>query len=366
MVEFLNLKAINNRYRNELHLALDQVLDSGWFILGKSCKEFEESFAKYCGTSHAIGVANGLDALFLSLLANGLKAGDEVLVPSNTYIATWLAATHLNAKVIPVEPDIKTYNIDPELIESLITKKTKAIIPVHLYGNVSDIDKISVIAKKHNIFVLEDASQAHGAQLGSRKVGQLGDAAAFSLYPGKNLGALGDGGIITTNNSNYAKEISMLRNYGSSKKYYNEVIGYNSRLDELQAAFLLVKLKRLDQDNQRRSEIADAYNYAFKEIDELILPHTPNNTSPVWHIYALRHKNRDRLVKQLEAEGVGTMIHYPVPPHAQKAYSSLNLKYDSFPIANEIHETIFSLPISPVMTDPEVNFVISKVLNLIK
>jgi dTDP-4-amino-4,6-dideoxygalactose transaminase len=366
MVEFLNLKAINHRYRKELHLALDQVLDSGWFILGKSCKAFEESFAEYCGTSHAIGVANGLDALFLCLLAHGIKNGDEVLVPSNTYIATWLAATHLNAKVIPVEPDIKTYNIDPKLIESLITKKTKAIIPVHLYGNVSDIDEISSIVKKYNIFMLEDASQSHGAKLGSRKVGQLGDAAAFSLYPGKNLGALGDAGIITTNDSNYAKEISMLRNYGSSKKYYNEVIGYNSRLDELQAAFLLVKLKRLDQDNQRRSEIADAYNQAFKDIDGLILPRTTNNTTPVWHIYALRHKNRDHLVKLLESEGVGTMIHYPVPPHAQKAYSALNVKNDSLPIANEIHETIFSLPISPVMTDSEVNFVISKVLNLIK
>lgn len=361
MIPFLNLHEINARHREELHKALDQVIDSGWFILGKQCQQFEEEFAGYCGTNYAIGVANGLEALFLSLLAYGIKAGDEVIVPSNTYIATWLAATHIGATVVPIEPDILTYNIDPTLIERAITPRTKAIIPVHLYGNVASMDAICEISKKHKLFILEDGSQAHGAELNSKKVGQLGDAAAFSLYPGKNLGALGDGGIITTNNEALARELTTLRNYGSNKKYHNEIIGYNSRLDELQAAFLMVKLRRLDQDNQRRVEIAEAYNQAFKEINSLVLPQITNNSKSVWHLYTIRCQNRTEVTEQLNARGVATMIHYPIPPHAQNAYEHLNFERQAFPIANEIHKTIFSLPISPVMSDNDVQQVINAV-----
>lgn len=361
MIPFLNLHEINARHREELHKALDHVIDSGWFILGKQCQQFEEEFARYCGTNYAIGVANGLEALFLSLLAHGIKAGDEVIVPSNTYIATWLAVTHIGATVVPIEPDILTYNIDPRLIERAITPRTKAIIPVHLYGNVASMDAICEISKKHKLFILEDGSQAHGAELNSKKVGQLGDAAAFSLYPGKNLGALGDGGIITTNDEALARELTTLRNYGSNKKYHNEIIGYNSRLDELQAAFLMVKLRCLDQDNQRRVEIAEAYNQAFKEINSLILPQITNNSKPVWHLYTIRCQNRTEVTGRLNAKGIATMIHYPIPPHAQKAYEHLNFTNHAFPIANEIHRTVFSLPISPVMSDKDVQQVINAV-----
>ncbi len=357
-IPFLDLKAINLRHRNDLHRALDEVLDSGWLILGKQTSDFETEFANFCGAKFGIGVANGLDALTLVLRAWGIGPGDEVIVPSNTYIATWLAVTHNGATPVPVEPRINTYNINPELIKKAITSKTKAIIPVHLYGQAAEMDAINKLAKEFDLKVLEDGSQAQGASYKSKKVGSLGDAAGISLYPGKNLGALGDGGIITTNDEKLAEKLRSLRNYGSHVKYKNDLIGFNSRLDELQSAFLKIKLKSLDQDNERRKQIAKLYLHGLSN-SGLLLPSEINESDSVWHLFVVAHPQRDRLSKLLQDQGIGTLIHYPIPPHLQESYKHLNLKEGAFPIAETIHQQVLSLPISPVMTDEDVQKVIS-------
>ncbi len=362
MIQFLDLKAINLRQKKEFHQALDRVLDSGWLILGKEVELFEKEFAHYCDTKFCIGVANGLEALYLTLKAWDIGPGDEVIIPSNTYIATWLAVSQTGARPIPVEPNIYSYNLDPALIEGAITSRTKAIIPVHLYGQSADMELIMAIAKGNNLKVLEDAAQAHGATYQDKKVGGLGDAAAFSFYPGKNLGALGDGGAITTNDLMLARKLSILRNYGSEVKYHNLLKGFNSRLDEIQAAFLRIKLGLLDADNYRRKEIAVKYTNAFKDLSCVTPPPFSESGENSWHLYVIRHPNRDLLIKHLTDLGVGVMIHYPFPPHLQPAYSELNFPAGSFPVAEEIHKTCISLPISPVMTESEIDKVISSVL----
>lgn len=349
-IPFLDLKAINLRQRDEFHKALDKVLDSGWLILGEECKTFEQEFAEYCGVRYCVGVANGLEALHLVLHAWNIGPGDEVIVPSNTYIATWLAVSYTGAIPVPVEPDIKTYNLDPVLVEAAITPKTKAIIPVHLYGQTADMSAISALAEKHGIKVLEDAAQSHGAKHLGRKSGSLGDAAAFSFYPGKNLGALGDGGAVTTNDPDLAQKLVTLRNYGSQIKYHNEMIGFNSRLDELQAAFLRAKLPLLDRDNQHRTNVAEVYQQGLNGIEGVTLPSISKDGNSAWHLYVIRHPQRDRLVEHLVKQGVGTMIHYPIPPHLQPAYASLGKKQGDFPIAEKIHSEILSLPIGPTIS----------------
>jgi dTDP-4-amino-4,6-dideoxygalactose transaminase len=360
MIPFLDLRAINAAHDYELKKAFERVLNSGWYILGKEVKSFENSFAEYCNTEHAIGVSNGLDALHLILRAYGIGAGDEVLVPSNTYIATWLAATYSGAKPVPVEPDALTFNIDPARIEAAITPRTRAIIPVHLYGQPCDMDAILEIAERHGLKVIEDAAQAHGALYHGRKVGSLGHAAGFSFYPGKNLGALGDAGAITTNDAELAEKLRMLVNYGSKVKYLNEVKGFNSRLDELQAALLSVKLPHLDAETARRREIAAAYDNGLAGLD-LRLPTVMAGCSSVWHLYVIRHARRNELQQALSERGVATMIHYPIPPHLQAAYSELGYREGDFPVAEEIHQQVLSLPIGPTMTDDQVSEVIAAV-----
>jgi dTDP-4-amino-4,6-dideoxygalactose transaminase len=364
MIEFLNLKEINKRNSKEFLNSLEDVLNSGWFILGKSVTKFEEDFAAFCGTKHCIGVANGLDALILILEAykemGFFKEGDEVIVPSNTYIASILAISKANLVPILVEPILDTYLLDPNLIEQKVTSKTKAILPVHLYGRLCNMDVINAIAKKYSLKVIEDSAQSHGAIQNSKRSGNLGDASGFSFYPGKNLGALGDGGAITTNNDELAITIKALRNYGSQVKYQNIYKGINSRLDELQAAFLSVKLTLLDQDNQFRRAIADYYIKHIKN-EKIILPYGTdidivNNKEHVWHIFAVRANDRNNLQQYLAANGVQTVIHYPIPPHKQTAYKELEGK--AFPISEQIHDQIISLPISPIMSQAEVEKVV--------
>lgn len=351
-IQFLDLKAPHIELRQQLEAALERVLDSGWYIQGNEVKQFEKEFAEYCEADHCIGVGNGLDALHLILRAYDIGVGDEVIVPSNTYIATWLAASYAGATPIPVEPDVRTYNIDPALIEAAITTNTKAIIAVHLYGQPADMDAINAIAKKHNLKVIEDAAQAHGARYKGRRVGTLGDAAGFSFYPGKNLGAIGDGGAVTTNDAELAKKIRILGNYGSQVKYHNEVKGYNSRLDELQAAFLRAKLQTLDAWNMRRKVIAADYLRELSDCN-LVLPFVPEWADPVWHLFVVRSAKRDVLQKKLGEMEVGTMIHYPIPPHLQPAYAELNYKQGDFLIAECIAKEVLSLPIGPQMTDEQ-------------
>jgi dTDP-4-amino-4,6-dideoxygalactose transaminase len=345
-IPFLDLTAPHNDLRDEMRDAFERVLNSGWYVLGAEVNKFEREFAEYCQADHCVGVGNGLDALHLILRAYDIGDGDEVIVPSNTYIATWLAVSYSGAKPIPVEPDCKTYNINPKLIESSITERTKAIIAVHLYGQPADMDEINAIAKKYNLKVIEDAAQAHGAKYKGRSVGSLSDAAGFSFYPGKNLGAIGDGGAVTTNNASLADRIRMLSNYGSKIKYHNEVKGYNSRLDELQAAFLRAKLPVLDEWNRRRQFIATMY-LSQLGVDNLTLPYVPDWAEPVWHLFVVRCHQRDTLQKQLSNAGIGTIIHYPIPPHLQPAYSELGYAPGTFPISEAIHREILSLPMGP-------------------
>jgi dTDP-4-amino-4,6-dideoxygalactose transaminase len=361
MIPFLDLKAINLRQKEQFHEALDRVLDSGWLILGKEVEAFEQEFADYCNAKFCIGVANGLEALHLTLKAWGIGAGDEVIVPSNTYIATWLAVSQTGATPIPVEPNIHSYNLDPTLIERAITSRTKAIIPVHLYGQSADVGPIMDIAKRNNLKVLEDAAQAHGATYQGKKVGGLGDAGAFSFYPGKNLGGLGDGGAITTNDPELAKNLRILRNYGSRMKYQNEVQGYNSRLDELQSAFLLEKLLLLDADNAHRARIANYYCDGLKGLNGLITPANVSGGNHVWHLYVVRHPKRNQLQITLADLGIGTMIHYPIPPHLQEAYKCLNLQKGKLPISEKIHDEVLSLPMGPTMTLSDADKVINAV-----
>ena len=355
MIKFLDLYKINERFRPELNKRINQVLDSGWYLQGKENENFCNNFAKFCGTEYALGVANGLDALRLIIKAHDFSSGDEIIVPANTYIATILAITDNGCTPILVEPDINTYNINPDLIEQKITPKTKAIMVVHLYGQAVQMQKIWELAQKYNLKVFEDCAQAHGAYYHSRRIGNLSDAGAFSFYPGKNLGCFGDGGAITTNNKDLYEKIKALANYGSDKKYHNLYKGLNSRLDEIQAAILDTKLPFLDADNNRRREIATYYRDNIKN-PNIILPQTYDEQAAVWHVFAVRTLKRDAFQKYLSEHEIQTIIHYPVPPHKQPAYREWNNL--SFPITEEIHDTIISLPISPVMTDDEVEKVV--------
>lgn len=368
MIPFLDLKSINLRHQESFRKALDAVLDSGWLILGNQTEAFESEFARYCEVDHCVGVANGLDALHLVLKAWNIGAGDEVIVPSNTYIATWLAVSQTGATPVPVEPDLTTYNIDPQKVEAEITSRTRAIIPVHLYGQPADMAPIMEIANRHGLKVLEDAAQGHGAKYNGQRTGSLGHAAAFSFYPGKNLGALGDGGAITTNDLDLANKLRVLRNYGSRIKYQNEVQGYNSRLDEVQSAFLRAKLPLLDADNAHRAKIANRYLAGFDGVIGLTLPKLVEGCDHVWHLFVVRHPQRDRLQKRLTELGVGTMIHYPVPPHLQPAYKNLGLTEGAFSISECAHREVLSLPMGPTLTmmeaDEVIELVIKAVLNL--
>ena len=364
-VPFLDLKSPYIELKDELDAAYRRVMESGWYILGQEVEAFEAEFASYCESSHCIGVANGLDALHLIVRAYGIGPGDEVIVPSNTYIATWLAVTHAGATPVPVEPHDRTYNIDPTKIEQAITPKTKAIMVVHLYGQTADMDPINAIAGKHGLKVIEDCAQAHGARYKGRRAGSLGDAAGFSFYPGKNLGAIGDGGAVTTDDDELAERIKVLRNYGSQIKYQNDVVGFNSRLDELQAAFLRVKLAKLDEWNERRKQIAAKYLDQLKSNTDLVLPFVPDWADPVWHLFVVRVQNREELQKQLAEAGIGTMIHYPISPHLQKAYAELGYVKGRFPIAEIIHDEVLSLPMGPSMPSAHVAIVTEAVNRLV-
>jgi dTDP-4-amino-4,6-dideoxygalactose transaminase len=356
----------------ELDEAYARFMKSGWYILGREVESFEQEYAAYCGTQYCVGVGNCLDAMHLVLRAWDIGPGDEVIVPSNTYIATWLAISHAGATPVPVEPDVRTYNLNPALIEAAITPRTKAIMPVHLYGQPADMDPIMAIAERHGLKVLEDAAQAQGARYQGRCTGSLGDAAGHSFYPTKNLGAFGDAGAVTTNDAALAEKVRRLRNYGSKKRYYNEVVGYNSRLDELQAAFLRVKLRHLDEWNGRRAKVAKFYLDALKTESpdtssglrppspqcgegkletgnrkpEITLPYAPSWAMPVWHQFVIRHPQRDALQKKLTEAGIGTLIHYPVPPHLSGAYKNLS-SAGALPIAEQLAHTVLSLPIGP-------------------
>jgi len=359
MIKFLDLYKINERYRTEIDTRIKQVIDSGWYLLGKQDEQFENNFATFCDVKHCIGCANGLDALNLIIRAYDFKNGDEIIVPANTYIASILSISENGCTPVLVEPDINTYNINPDLIEEKITSKTKAIMVVHLYGQAVQMDKIWEVANKYNLKVIEDSAQAHGAMYKGKRTGALGDASGFSFYPGKNLGCMGDGGCITTNDNELAQKIRALRNYGSHKKYCNLYKGVNSRLDEIQAGILDVKLPYLEEDNAKRREIAKYYLNNIKN-EKIILRNSYDDLANVWHVFPIRTKNRDELQEYLENNDIQTLIHYPTPPHKQEAYKELNNL--SFPITEEIHHTILSLPISPVMTDGEVKEVV-RVIN---
>nr|WP_155757642.1 DegT/DnrJ/EryC1/StrS family aminotransferase [Acinetobacter schindleri] len=363
-MSFLDLKNINQQYRNELIEACSRVIDSGWYIDGKELESFEKNFAEYCGTRFAIGVANGLDALILTLRAwkelGKLKDGDEVIVPSNTYIASILAISANDLVPVLVEPDVATYNLCPKQTEAAITAKTRAILPVHLYGQLADMPAIMAVAQRHNLLVLEDSAQAHGAELNGKKAGNWGDASGFSFYPGKNLGALGDAGAVTTNDAELATMLKALRNYGSHEKYKNLVPGVNSRLDEIQAAMLDVKLKYLDQETQHRRHIASLYLNGIK--NPLIqLPLNGINAESfeqhVWHLFVIRTDRREALQKYLADAGIQTLIHYPIPPHKQQAYKEWN--HLNFPISEQIHSQVLSLPMGPTLSIADVERIIA-------
>ncbi|QPA30698.1 DegT/DnrJ/EryC1/StrS family aminotransferase [Thermaerobacillus caldiproteolyticus] len=358
-IPFLNLLQINERFREEINEAISRVLDSGWYILGKEVESFEKEFANYCGVKHCITVGNGLDALSLILKAMEFEEGSEIIVPANTYIATILAISANRLRPVLVEPDLDSYNIDPSLIESHITEKTKAIMVVHLYGQTANMKPIQEIANKHGLKIIEDAAQAHGALYNGKRVGNLGDAAGFSFFPGKNLGALGDGGAITTNDDELAHKLRAYRNYGSHIKYVNDVKGVNSRLDEIQAAILRVKLKYLDEDNQKRRNVA---NYYIENIKNplLSLPKIKNGDplSHVWHLFVIRTEERERLQKYLLEKGINTLIHYPIPPHNQKAY--MELQNLSLEITEKIHREVISIPISPILTMEDRKYIVEQ------
>lgn len=359
MIKFLDLHKINQRFKSEIDLAIREVLESGWYLLGEKNKAFEENFAKYCETKFSIGCANGLDALHLAIRAYDFPKDSEIIVPANTYIASILAISNCGLKPILVEPNLETYNIDADLIEAKITEKTKAIVVVHLYGQAVEMEKIWELAKKYNLKIIEDCAQAHGAIYQGKKVGNLGDIGCFSFYPGKNLGALGDGGSITTNDEEVAIKIRAIANYGSLIKYENIYKGLNSRLDEIQAAILDLKLQFLDADNQQRREIAKIYRENIKN-EKIVLPKLYKEESHVWHLFVIRTKDRDKLQEYLKIKGIQTLIHYPIPPHKQNAYKEWNNL--SFPITEKIHKEVLSLPISPAMNKEEA-FYIVQILN---
>jgi dTDP-4-amino-4,6-dideoxygalactose transaminase len=363
-VPFLDVGASYAELRTEIDAAYRRVMESGWYILGEEVEAFEREWAAFCGTAHCVGVGNGLEALHLVLRAWGIGEGDEVIVPSNTYIATWLAVSYAGATPVPVEPDEGTYDIDPARIEAAVSDRTRAILPVHLYGQTADMDPINEIAARHGLKVLEDAAQAHGARYKGRRAGSLGHAAGWSFYPGKNLGAFGDAGAVTTDDGELADRVRVLRNYGSRVKYLNEVKGFNSRLDPLQAAFLRVKLGHLDEWNARRRAVAAHYLEALADVPDLTLPRVPTWAEPMWHQFVVRHPRRDALQAALLAQGVGTMIHYPIPPHLSTAYAELGVAPGAHPIAEALANTVLSLPIGPHLGAQMVRAVVEEILRV--
>jgi dTDP-4-amino-4,6-dideoxygalactose transaminase len=360
-VPFLDLGAAYHELKSEIDTAVQRVLGSGWYILGPEVEAFEAEWAAYCQVDHAVGLANGLDALILALRALDIGAGDEVIVPSNTYIATWLAVSAVGARPVPVEPDPATHNLDPTRIEAALSPATKALLPVHLYGQPADLDPILALARRHRLAVIEDAAQAHGARYKGRRIGGHGDVVCWSFYPGKNLGAVGDAGAITTTCANLADRIRVLRNYGSRVKYQNEVKGINSRLDPIQAAVLRVKLKYIDNWNGRRRAIASAYSESLRDCG-ITLPNVPEWADPAWHLYVVRTVDRNALQSQLDAAGIGTLIHYPTPPHTQVAYSDFNINAEDLPIAQDLARQVISLPIGPHLSSVQSQAVIEAVL----
>lgn len=357
-VQFLDLKASYTELKAEIDVAVARVLNSGWYIGGSEVDAFEVAYAQYCQAAHCVGVANGLDALHLALLAMGVGPGDEVIVPSNTYIATWLAVSQCGAVVVPVESHFETHNLNVALIEASITSRTKVILPVHLYGQPVDLDPLLALSRRCGLMVLEDGAQAHGASYKGKRVGAHGDAVAWSFYPGKNLGAFGDGGAVTTNNPDIADRLRVLRNYGSRVKYVNEVQGFNSRLDPLQAAVLSVKLQRLEEWNIRRESVAKRY---LRELSTqyCVLPETASWANSAWHLFVVCTQHRDALQAHLQARGIGTLIHYPIPPHLQTAYAGARFTADDLPIARQLAAEVLSLPMGPHLSDGD----ISKVIN---
>ena len=356
-VPILELKPAYEELRPELDAAYRRVMESGWLLLGKELEAFEAEYAASVGVKHCIGVANGLEAMQLVLMARGIGPGDEVIVPSHGYIATWLAVTHVGARPVPCEPDPQTYNLDPNRIEALITPRTKAILPIHLYGQTADMTAINAVAARRGLFVLEDAAQSHGALCHGRAAGSLGHAAGVSFYPSKNLGAMADAGAVTTNDDTLADKIRHLRNYGSKVRYQNEYLGMNSRLSELQAAFLRAKLPKLDEWNTRRAKLATQYRNELRDLSALTLPHVATWAEPVWHLFVVRTPQRDALQKHLTAAGVGTQIHYPVPPHLSHAYAGAGWKHGDFPLAERFASEVLSLPIGPHISSAQVDHV---------
>ncbi len=356
-VPFLDLTRAYVDLKDELDDAYRRVMESGWYILGEEVDAFEQEFATYCDVKYCIGVGNGLEALHLILLGYGIGAGDEVIVPANTFIATWLAVSYAGARPVPVEPDPFTYNLDSKKIEQAVTSRTKAIIAVHLYGQPADMDSINSVAERYELAIIEDAAQAQGSCYKGTKTGGLGHAAGFSFYPGKNLGAFGDAGAVTTNDPTLADRIRVLRNYGSRVKYFNDEVGFNSRLDPLQAAFLSVKLKHLDQWNQKRCEVANLYRNKLTDVPAIQLPVVPEYAEPIWHIFPILCQSRDELQSELAKDGIGTLIHYPIPPHLSGAYAGLEYEAGDFPITEQLSNTILSLPIGPHMAAEQVETV---------
>jgi dTDP-4-amino-4,6-dideoxygalactose transaminase len=361
-VPFLDLQAAYLELQAELDAACRRVISSGWYILGQEVEAFESEFAAYCGVRHCIGVSNGLDALELILRGYGIGAGDEVIVPANTFIATWLAVSRAGAIPVPVEPNESTHTIQADQVEKAISSRTRAVMPVHLYGQPADMEPIRQLAQRQGLKVIEDAAQAHGARYRGQRAGGLGDAAGFSFYPGKNLGALGDGGAVVTNDDELAAQIRLLRNYGSQVKYYNEVKGCNARLDALQAAVLRVKLGRLDEWNLRRRRAAERYLKALSRMPHLVLPQVSDDVEPAWHLFAVRHPRRDELQKHLSRAGIETLIHYPVPPHLSHAYAELGYILGSYPQAEKIADTVISLPMGPHLGLDQQDYVISTLM----
>ena len=363
-IPFVSFVPLEKEIYSEIHAAFERVFNRSWYIEGVEDESFESEFAKYCGAHYCVGVGNGLDALVMILKALAIGEDDEVIIPSNTFIATALAVTYVGARPIFVEPKIETYNIDPERIEEAITPRTKAIIAVHLYGQACDMDPISCVSEKHNLYLIEDCAQAHGATYKGRKVGAFGVAAGFSFYPGKNLGALGDAGAVVTNNKDLADKVRALGNYGSDYKYHHIYKGNNSRLDELQAAFLSVKLPVLDKTNIERRRIASRYLSEINN-ERIDLPFVPDYAEPVWHIFGIRCKDRDALEKYLNQAGIMTNKHYPIPIHLQECYKDLGFTEGDYPIAEEISKTELSIPMFYGMTDDEISYVIDTINNFI-
>jgi len=365
-IPFVSFETVNQQIKAEIMPAFEKFFDKGWYILGEEVKAFEKEYAEWNLAQYAVGISNGLDALHIALRTLEIGAGDEVIIPSNTYIATALAVSYCGATPVFVEPEIDTYNINPTKIEAAITSKTKAIMPVHLYGQACNMTAIMAIAQQYGLKVIEDNAQAHGAKWKSGVTGTFGDINATSFYPGKNLGALGDAGAITTNNEALATKAAMLRNYGSQKKYYNEALGFNSRLDECQAAFLRIKLRYLGGWTNDRQQIAGWYNQALADIKEVTLPFCHTDASHVYHLYVIRTEQRNALQEALTAQGIGTLVHYPVPPHLQEAYQHLGYKQGDFPIAEELADTMLSLPLWPGMTKEQVNQVAAAIKSFYK